>query len=188
MFGTKAKMGLFSSSLPRDKVSEIESEEHLEKIIKNMNTENIGPESQKSNDADQHDNNNTDSGNIDRKSLKESNDDEQHEKKYQVHISISKRKEKIFLNRELAITNLQVQAVKMLQTSKQKFQPAKVGETVRIRVPDVDRSKMDPQNILAVVLDIVDNDYIKLATKNGVINRLYTRNQFSVCKENLINS
>ncbi|KAF0748419.1 zinc finger MYM-type protein 1-like, partial [Aphis craccivora] len=68
----------------------------------------------------------------------------------------------------------------------QKFQPAKVGETVRIRVPDVDRSKMDPQNILAVVLDIVDNDFYKLATKNGVINRLYTRNQFSVCKENLI--
>jgi len=39
---------------------------------------------------------------------------------------------------------------------------------------------------LAVVLDIVDNDFYKLATKNGVINRLYTRNQFSVCKENLI--
>jgi len=45
---------------------------------------------------------------------------------------------------------------------------------------------MDPQNILAVVLDIVDNDFYKLATKNGVINRLYTRSQFSVCKENLI--
>lgn len=51
MFGTKAKMGLFSSSLPRVKVHELESEEHLENIIKNM--------SQESNDADQHDNNNT---------------------------------------------------------------------------------------------------------------------------------
>jgi len=90
------------------------------------------------------------------------------------------------LNREVAITNLQVQAIKMLRTSKQKFQPANVGETVRIRAPDVDRSKMDPQNILAIVLDIVDNDFYKLATKNGVINRLYTTNQFSVCKENLI--
>jgi len=74
----------------------------------------------------------------------------------------------------------------MLRTSKQKFQPANVGETVRIRVPDVDRSKIDSQNILAVVFDIVDNDFYKLATKNGVINRLYTRNQFSVCKDNLI--
>jgi len=42
---------------------------------------------------------------------------------------------------------------------------------------------MDPQRILALVLD---NDFYKLATKNCVINQLYTRNQFSVCKENLI--
>ncbi|XP_025198291.1 KRAB-A domain-containing protein 2-like [Melanaphis sacchari] len=151
MFGTKAKMGLFSSSLPRDKLHELESEEHLENIIKNMNSENIDRESlQESSDADQHDNNNTDSENIDRESLQESSDDEQHEKKMS-NKSISRRKEKIILNREVAITNLQVQAVKMLRTSKQKFQPANVGETVRIRVPDVDRSKMDPQNILAVV-------------------------------------
>lgn len=60
--------------------------------------------------------------------------------------------------KEVAITNIQVQAVKMLRTSKQNFQPAKVGETVRIRVPDVDRSKMDPQNILGVVLNTVDNE------------------------------
>lgn len=90
------------------------------------------------------------------------------------------------MKREVAITNLQIQAAKMLRTSKQKFQPANVGETVCIRVLNVDSSKMDPQNILAVVLDIVDNDFYKLATKNGVINRLYTRNQFSVCRENLI--
>jgi len=74
------------------------------------------------------------------------------------------------LNREVATTSLQVQAVKMLRTLKQKFLPANVGETVRIRVPDVDRSKMDLQNILAVVLDVVDKLANKLATKNGVIN------------------
>lgn len=49
----------------------------------------------------------------------------------------------------------------MLRTSKQKFFPANVGETVRIRIPDVDRSKMNPQNIIAVVLDVVDNNYYK---------------------------
>jgi len=77
------------------------------------------------------------------------------------------------LNREVAITNLQVQAVKMLRTSKQKFQPANVGETVRIRVPYVDRSKMDPQNILAVVLEIVDNDFYKLATRFKFISNFF---------------
>jgi len=42
----------------------------------------------------------------------------------------------------------------MARSSKQKFLPPNVGETVRIRVPDVDRSKTDPQNISAVVLDV----------------------------------
>jgi len=48
---------------------------------------------------------------------------------------------------------------------------------------------MDLQNILAVVLvllDKVDNDFYKLGTKNDIINQLYTSNQFSMCKENLI--
>jgi len=44
----------------------------------------------------------------------------------------------------------------MLRSSKQKFLPANVGETVPIRVPDVDSSKMDPQNILVVVLDVLN--------------------------------
>jgi len=48
----------------------------------------------------------------------------------------------------------------MLRTSKQKFLPANVGETVRIRVIDVDHSKKDSQNFLAVVLDVLDNDFL----------------------------
>ena len=39
---------------------------------------------------------------------------------------------------------------------------------------------MDPQNILVAVLDVVNNDFYKLATKNGVINQLYTGNQFGI--------
>jgi len=41
---------------------------------------------------------------------------------------------------------------------------------------------MDLQNILAVVV-AVDNEFYTLGTKEGVINQLYTRNQFAVCKE-----
>ncbi|KAL4113256.1 hypothetical protein QTP88_016915 [Uroleucon formosanum] len=44
---------------------------------------------------------------------------------------------------------------------------------------------MDPQNILAVVV-AVDNEFYTLGTKEGVINQLYTRNQFAVCKEQLL--
>jgi len=58
----------------------------------------------------------------------------------------------------------------MLRSSRQKFTPAKPGDTVRIRVPDVDRGCMDLQNILAVVV-AVDNEFYPLGTKEGVINQ-----------------
>jgi len=42
----------------------------------------------------------------------------------------------------------------MLSSSKQNFTPAKPNDIVRIRVPDVDRGRMDPQNILVVVVAV----------------------------------
>ncbi|KAF0733682.1 Uncharacterized protein FWK35_00030433 [Aphis craccivora] len=88
-------------------------------------------------------------------------------------------------NRVAARMGLELQAERMLRSSRQKFTPAKPGDTVRIRVPDVDRGRMDPQNKLAVVV-AVDNVFYTLGTKEGVINQLYTRNQFAVCKEQIL--
>ncbi|XP_060836281.1 KRAB-A domain-containing protein 2-like [Rhopalosiphum padi] len=95
------------------------------------------------------------------------------------------KKENTIKNRALALNGLQTQASVMLRSSNQKFPSAQVGDTVRVRVPDIDRGRMDYQNILAVVMD-VDNDFYKLGTKYGIISQLYTRNQFAVCKEKLI--
>ncbi|XP_060845364.1 KRAB-A domain-containing protein 2-like [Rhopalosiphum padi] len=114
MFGTKPKRGLFSSSLPRDKLRQLESEEHLENVIKYMNCEKGDRENEKSSDDEQHENNKTDCEKGDRESEK-SCDDEQQAKKIS-NKPIDRRKEKIILNREVAITSLQVQAVKMLRT------------------------------------------------------------------------
>jgi len=80
---------------------------------------------------------------------------------------------------------LELQAERMLRSSRQKFTPAKPCDTLRIRVLDVDRGRMDPQNILAIVV-AVDNEFYTLGTKVSVINQLYTRNQFAVCKEQLL--
>jgi len=41
MFGKNAKMGLSLSSTPRDKVHELESEEHLENIFKSIRIEYV---------------------------------------------------------------------------------------------------------------------------------------------------
>lgn len=98
---------------------------------------------------------------------------------------IHERKENTIKNRALALNLLQTQASVMLRSSNQKCPPAQVGDTVRVRVPDIDRARMDYQNILTIVMD-VDNEFYKLGTKYGIISRLYTRNQFAVCKEKLI--
>uniref|UniRef100_A0A6P7FQY8 Uncharacterized protein LOC114333051 n=1 Tax=Diabrotica virgifera virgifera TaxID=50390 RepID=A0A6P7FQY8_DIAVI len=88
--------------------------------------------------------------------------------------------------RKLALTNLEKQAEKMLKFSNSKYPSAKLGNTVRIRVPDVDRARSDQRNLLAIVTEITEKKLYKLGTKYGILNQLYSRNQFTVCKEKFI--
>ena len=57
---------------------------------------------------------------------------------------------------------------------------------MRIKVPDVDRAKIDAKSIIAVVINIQDDEFYQLGTKAGKLKSLYTRNQFTLCKENFI--
>jgi len=57
-------------------------------------------------------------------------------------------------------------------------------QNVRIKIPDIDRAKMDPRSIIAVITDIKDEEFYEVATKLGKLKALYTRNQFTLCKEN----
>ncbi|XP_016662610.1 uncharacterized protein LOC107884622 [Acyrthosiphon pisum] len=61
-----------------------------------------------------------------------------------------------------------------------------VGDTVRVKLPEVDIGKGDPQNVLFAVVSISDNQYYELGNKNGTLHQLYSRNQFTVCSEPLI--
>ncbi|XP_025204536.1 dehydrogenase/reductase SDR family member 11-like isoform X2 [Melanaphis sacchari] len=67
-----------------------------------------------------------------------------------------------------------------------KFPPANVGDSVRVTLPDVDRGRADPKNILFAVVAIEDEQYYKLGNKYGTLPQLYTRNQFGVCPISLI--
>ncbi|CAH2089148.1 unnamed protein product [Euphydryas editha] len=59
--------------------------------------------------------------------------------------------------------------------------------TVRIKIPEVDRSKADACSILAIVLSQRSHDGLyKLDTKSGIFKQLYARSQFSVCQERLM--
>jgi hypothetical protein len=45
---------------------------------------------------------------------------------------------------------------------------------------------MDPESIIAVITDIKDEEFYELGTKLDKLKALYTRNQFTLCKENFL--
>lgn len=88
--------------------------------------------------------------------------------------------------RDSARESLQKQAEKMLKLSNTKFPVGKIGDSVRVRVPEVDRAKADSLNIIGVIMSVTDHNLYKLGTKYGVLNQLYSRNEFTVCKEKFV--
>jgi hypothetical protein len=55
------------------------------------------------------------------------------------------RQEQVRKHRMSAKEGLELQAKKMLKVSNLKFPAGKVGDTVKLRIPDVDRARSDPQ-------------------------------------------
>ncbi|CAH2005632.1 unnamed protein product [Acanthoscelides obtectus] len=89
-------------------------------------------------------------------------------------------------NRLEAKRNLENQAKKMKALSNSKFPPCSVGDTVRVKIPDVDRVRGDFRNILMTVIEKIYDEFYKLANKRGTIEEMFSRNQFSVCNEKLV--
>jgi hypothetical protein len=54
-----------------------------------------------------------------------------------------------------------------------------IGQNVPIPIPNVDRGKGDPRNVMAVVTERVHNGY-QLGTSGGMLLGSYTRNQFDL--------
>ena len=87
---------------------------------------------------------------------------------------------------EAAREGLEEQAMKMKSTSSKKFQKPTLRQNVRVKIPDIDRAKMSPRSIIAVITDIKDEEFYELATKLDKLKVLYTRNQFTLCKEKFL--
>ena len=88
--------------------------------------------------------------------------------------------------REEAFHCLSDQAKRMKRSSDKHLPPVERGATVRIPIPDVDRAKGDARSVLAVVLEVVDEGFYRLGTRDGVLKQLYARSQFSYCSQNII--
>lgn len=77
------------------------------------------------------------------------------------------------------------QAKKMLSYSAGHFPPVDVGTNVSLRIPEVDRGRGSARCMLAVVVGVKDGLY-ELGTKNGLLDHLYSRNEFIVAENNFI--
>ncbi|XP_060873867.1 KRAB-A domain-containing protein 2-like [Metopolophium dirhodum] len=95
-------------------------------------------------------------------------------------------KENISNKREEAKECLERQAKRMKLQSDMSHPPALQGCNVRVKIPDVDRSKCDPQSIIAIVLEKTTDGFYRLGTKYGILKQLYARSQFSLCTEKFI--
>ncbi|CAH1100890.1 unnamed protein product [Psylliodes chrysocephalus] len=75
---------------------------------------------------------------------------------------------------------LEKQADKMLTQSQWKLPVVNIGDNVLINIPEVDRGRLAPPNILAIIMDKTDQDLYILGTKNGKLKRLYSQNEFQL--------
>ncbi|KFD69436.1 hypothetical protein M514_07937 [Trichuris suis] len=82
--------------------------------------------------------------------------------------------------------NLEIQAKRMKVDSDKQFLPARLGATVRVPVPDVDRGRGDARNLLAVGMSVTEKGFYRLGTAQGVLNQLYARSGFTPCRKELI--
>ncbi|XP_072380794.1 uncharacterized protein [Diabrotica undecimpunctata] len=192
LFGCKAKIGL-KTSLPAGTLTEIKSEEDIEAIL--------ADESDDADDGAKH------RGNLDVNSTTENSQLANVEYPGNANSPIeynnacaivavngednNNREDKTIGENEGheedgTEVELTKQADRMLKHSNDRFPVAKVGESVRVRIPEVDRAKADSRNIIAIIISVKDERLYKLGTKHGILNQLYARNEFTTCKETLI--
>ena len=99
-----------------------------------------------------------------------------------------KHKNKIFEKRKTMKKKLETKAFTMTRLAREKCPKVKVGDTVQVLVPLVDRRRYDSRNILGVIMDVdLTKNLYKIETKDGILNSLYTRNQFETCTEGTVN-
>ena len=78
------------------------------------------------------------------------------------------------------------QAERMVKRSKVDLKAGAVGDNVAVPIPLVDRGRGDPRNILGVIIDRDENEQYRIATKSGILRSRYSRNQFDLCQQRLL--
>ena len=83
----------------------------------------------------------------------------------------AQRENKMTEKRKIVKCNLQIQAFKMTRLAREKFPHGKVSDTVKVRVPDVDRGRCDSRIFLGVIMEAdFTKDLYRIGTKDGILN------------------
>ena len=61
------------------------------------------------------------------------------------------------------------------------------GDNVAVPIPMVDRGRGDPKNILGIIVDRDEHYMYRIAVNGGILSRQYSRNQFDLCPQQLLN-
>jgi len=96
------------------------------------------------------------------------------------------RKNRINIEREGAKSGQEQQAQKIGSLSNSRLPAVDIGTKVVVRVPDLDRGRLAPRNVLAAVVDVSSSGLYLLGTKEGLLERLYPRNEFTTADNNFI--
>ena len=84
-----------------------------------------------------------------------------------------KRKNKIIAKSKTAKSSLETQAFKIMKLAREKILQGKVCDTVKFRVPDVDRGRCESRKILGVIMEVdLTKGLNKIGTKDGILNSL----------------
>jgi len=67
----------------------------------------------------------------------------------------------------------------MVSLTNSKLPGVDIGTNVAVRVPDLDQGRLDPRNVLAVVVDVSFSGLYLLGMKEGLLERLYACSKFT---------
>ena len=96
------------------------------------------------------------------------------------------RKNRIKIERNGSKSSQEQQAQKMVSLSNSRLPAVDIGTNVVVRVPDLDRGRLAPRNVLAVVVDANSSGLYLLGTEEGLLERLYAFNELTTADNNFI--
>src|SRR5688572_30351836 len=82
--------------------------------------------------------------------------------------------------------SLASQAERMTKRCRVTHAPGNPGDNVTLPIPLVERGRGDPRNLMGVILDRDENDMYRIALRTGILEGRYTRNQFELCAQKLL--